>query len=226
MSTPIAACSRSTVPRRSRMSWLLTFPLLTWISTRLGLPLASSMKVITPSMPLSAPFLPGLAAGVAAQRARLDQRQRPPLELVAVVVGQLPRCVARSCGSPITSKLDVGEHLLQAILLQGDRQVRDVDADPAAAELLRRGDGRAAATERIEHHVAGVAAGLDDAFQQGDGLLRGVAEAFGGLGIDRRNVSPNVLQRHPLHFVKVAFVPWPVHRPSLAIDSSLFVQAR
>ena len=56
----------------------------------------------------------------------------------------------------------------------------DVDADPAAAQLLGGGDGRAAAAERVEHHVAGVAAGLDDALQQGEGFLGGVAEPFSG----------------------------------------------
>ena len=49
-------------------------------------------------------------------------------------------------------------------------------------------DGGAAAAERVEHHVAGVAAGGDDALEQGEGLLGGVAEAFVGLRVDRRNV--------------------------------------
>jgi hypothetical protein len=34
--------------------------------------------------------------------------------------------------------------------------MRDVNPDPAAAKLLRRGDGGAAAAERVEHQVAGV----------------------------------------------------------------------
>ena len=54
----------------------------------------------------------------------------------------------------------------------------DVDADPAAVEFLRGDDCRAAATERVKHDVALVAGGLDDALQQGEGLLRRVAEAF------------------------------------------------
>ena len=40
-------------------------------------------------------------------------------------------------------------------------------------------DGRPAAAERVEHHVAGIAAGADDALQKSQGLLGGVAEAFG-----------------------------------------------
>jgi hypothetical protein len=60
--------------------------------------------------------------------------------------------------------------------------VRDVDADPLAPQLLRRVHRGAAAAERIEHHVAGVGGRGDDALQQRDGLLGGVAEAFLGLG--------------------------------------------
>ena len=55
----------------------------------------------------------------------------------------------------------------------------DVDADPLAVEPLGHGDGRAATAERIEHHVALVAACLDDPFEQGFGLLRGVTQSLG-----------------------------------------------
>jgi len=37
-----------------------------------------------------------------------------------------------------------------------------------APQRLRRVDGGAAAAERIEHHVAGVGGGGEDAFQEGD----------------------------------------------------------
>nr|WP_245639406.1 hypothetical protein [Rubellimicrobium mesophilum] len=78
----------------------------------------------------------------------------------------------------------------------------DVDADPAAAELLRRVDGGAAAAEGLEHEVAGVGGGGDDAFEEGDGLLGGVAEALGSLGVDGRNVVPNAGQWHPIAFIQ------------------------
>ena len=64
----------------------------------------------------------------------------------------------------------------------------DVDADPVAAHLLRRMNGGAAAAERVEHHVAGIGGGGEDAFEQGHGFLRGVAEAFLGLGVEWRDV--------------------------------------
>lgn len=41
-------------------------------------------------------------------------------------------------------------------------------------------DGGAATAERVEHHVAGVGGGVEDAFEKGDGFLGGVAEAFLG----------------------------------------------
>ena len=60
-----------------------------------------------------------------------------------------------------------GEHFLQPVLLQGDGKVGNVYANPAPAELLSGGDGGPAAAKRVEHDVAGVAAGLYDALQEG-----------------------------------------------------------
>jgi len=54
-------------------------------------------------------------------------------------------------------------------------------------------DGGAAAAERVEHHVARVRRGGEDAFEQGDGFLGGVAEAFGRLGGQRRYIEPDIL---------------------------------
>ena len=56
--------------------------------------------------------------------------------------------------------------------------MRDVDPDPLPPKLLRRVDGRAAAAEGVEYHIALVRRGLDDAFEQGEWLLGWVAEAF------------------------------------------------
>lgn len=68
---------------------------------------------------------------------------------------------------------------LQPVLLERDRQVGDVDADPVRGRASARRRWSCRSRRRVEHHVAGVAAGRDDALQEGDGLLRGVAEAFG-----------------------------------------------
>ena len=95
-------------------------------------------------------------------RTRAHQAERPPLELVRVLLGQL-RCASRvgRLADDLVGVLDLGaEGIAQALLDQGDGQVGDVDADPAAAELLRGGDRRAAAAEGIEHDVAFVALAL------------------------------------------------------------------
>ena len=61
---------------------------------------------------------------------------------------------------------------------QIDGQWLDIDAEPAAPEALRGFDGGAAAAERIEDEVALVAAGADDALEEGERFLGGVTEAF------------------------------------------------
>ena len=55
------------------------------------------------------------------------------------------------------------------------------------------GDGRAAAAERVHDDVARVGGGLDDALEQGEGFLGGVAEAFSGLGTFEVILCRNVL---------------------------------
>ena len=62
-------------------------------------------------------------------------------------------------------------------------------------QRLRDDDGRAAAAEGVEHHVAFVAAGLDDALQQCFGLLGGVAEALGACALMGRDVVPYIAER-------------------------------
>ena len=65
--------------------------------------------------------------------------------------------------------------VVQAVADEGDREVRDVYANPAAVEALGGGDRSSAAAERVEHDIALVAGCTDDAFEQGFGLLSGVA---------------------------------------------------
>ena len=154
--------------------------------------------------PFVAPLFAGLAVVLTAERLGAHQRERPPLELVAIIVGKLAggADVFRLADDP---ERDAGEHRCHAVFLQRDRQMGHVDADPAALQLVRGGDGRAAAAERVEHKVAGVAAGLDDALQEGEGLLGGVAETFLRLGVDRRNVRPDITKWSSTLFVKIAF---------------------
>ena len=51
---------------------------------------------------------------------------------------------------------------------------REIDADVTAAEAFGGDGGGAAADERVEHDFAGVAAGHDDAHEQGFGHLAAV----------------------------------------------------
>ncbi len=81
----------------------------------------------------------------------------------------------------------------QPVLDERDRKLGDVYADPLAPQLLGGVNRRAAAAEGVEDPVAGVAAGFDDALNQGEGLLRWVAETLVCLRVDRRNVGPNII---------------------------------
>jgi len=53
-----------------------------------------------------------------------------------------------------------------------------VDADPPPSEPLRRFDCGGAAAEGVEDDIAGIGRCADDAVEQGDRLLRGLAEAL------------------------------------------------
>jgi len=82
---------------------------------------------------------------------------------------------------PITRGIDSSpKESKRGVLDEGHGQVGDVDADPVALELLGGDDGGARAAEGVEDQVALVAGCRDDAPEEGEGLLGGVAEEFGG----------------------------------------------
>src|SRR5207237_282602 len=82
------------------------------------------------------------------------------------------------------------------------------------------GDGGPASAEGIEYHVAFVGAGRDDSFEERFRLLGRIAEPFLCAGADRRNVGPQVLQRHAWHFVQIPLV---LGESALGVDEpSLF----
>lgn len=135
-------------------------------------------------------------------RLGVHQTAGPELELVLVAFGQISG--RRDVGGRATHvEGDAGEGVLQAPLDQAHRQVRDVDADPAAVQLLRRMHRGATAAEGVEHDIAFVAAGGDDAFEQGDGFLGGVAEAFVAGRVDLVDVISNVAHGNALELVAV-----------------------
>ncbi len=68
----------------------------------------------------------------------------------------------------VGGELDGGKGIAQALFDQADGKVGDVDANPLPTELFRRMDGGAAVAERVEHHIAGVRRGVEDALKEGD----------------------------------------------------------
>ena len=114
---------------------------------------------------------------------RAHLAQRPPLKLVFVFGGQLRGSgVICRLANYVIGLLDLrAKGIGEALLDEADGEVGNVDADPAAIEALRDLDGGAAAAERVEDYVAFVGTGFDDAFEEGFGLLGGIAEALLGL---------------------------------------------
>ena len=173
---------------------------------------------------------------------RPHQPQRPPLELILVLLRQRGRFVG--CGGLADDMDDgLGRDAFHSVpgfrfgvrdavesvptgrgsagaadefhaafvgveqprLDERDGELRDVDANPVAAQLLGGVNRRAAAAEWVEHQIAGVAAGLDDALQQGDGLLRWVVKALACLRVNRIDVRPKVPHDRPWHLTNVSF---------------------
>ena len=152
-------------------------------------------------MPLSAPRLP-------CSRGTPQQRHRPELELVAVLLRQgtgAARVRRLAHDLVVPSRHDV-EGRLEPVLHQRDGQVRDVDAGPPALQLLSRRHRRAAPAERVQHHVPLVRRCLDDALQQGP-----AASGWGSLGAlcvpqmlgDSRYLSHRVLDWYTAAFIQV-----------------------
>lgn len=127
-----------------------------------------------------------------------DEGERPPLELVAVILGKLAGgCEVEGFADDIVilAGFEV-EHVFEAGFVHGNGEMGDVNADPAAVEFLSGGDGSAAAGEGVEYDITGVGGGEDDTLQQGKWFLGGVAEALGFFPIDELYISP-VVKRQP-----------------------------
>jgi hypothetical protein len=77
----------------------------------------------------------------------------------------------------------------------------DINPHPSPTQFLGSMNRRATATKRIKHDITGIGGRIDDAFQQRDGLLRGIAEALLRLRIDGADVTPIIANWHTLHLV-------------------------
>ena len=84
--------------------------------------------------------------------------------MILVAFGQVAG-TGQVLGCAVNLKGDARKGIFETLLDQADSQVGDVDAYPLAAQFLRGVNRRAATAERIKNHVAGVAAGVDDAFE-------------------------------------------------------------
>ena len=92
-----------------------------------------------------------------------NETYRPALKFVRGVLSE-SLCLVKVIRDSANSGVDSAT-LAQSPGHQINGQGLDVNANPAAAELLRGLDSRAAAAEGIEHEVTGVAAGFDDALK-------------------------------------------------------------
>ena len=145
------------------------------------------------------------AAVAALLRVRGEARQarhRPRLERERLLGGELPRALE------VRGDADRRDRRVLQPLIPNEvnRERRNVDPRPPAPEPASGIDGRSAPAERVEHEVALVAAGGDDALEQRARLLRRVAEPLGHARTDGRDVRPQILERHPRHLVEIPLV--------------------
>jgi hypothetical protein len=163
-----------------------------------------------------------LGVGGPTERAGGNERACPPLELETVFACQFARrfVVDRLADDVVVFLGQQTEGVAQTVLEKCSRDVGDVDAQSFAPQLVGSDDGSAAAGKGIENDVARIAAGVDDALEQGKRFLGGVAKAFGGKHIERIDVRPYFLNRDSLSLVKIhldvrpcARFIWPVNEP-------------
>src|SRR5690606_25071521 len=97
--------------------------------------------------------------------------ERPPLELPGILRAQLLGTAHRHGLADHVELSLVLVRVPQARTDQVDGEMCDINADPAALELLCSVNRGAAAAEGIGHGVPRVAAGGNDALQESDRLL-------------------------------------------------------
>ncbi len=100
----------------------------------------------------------------------------------------------------------LAERIAQPALDEIDGEIGDINADPLATQLLRRVNRRAATAKRVEHNIAGIGAGFDDAFEKGLWLLGRVAEKLFPQALNWPQICPHIAQSYTFHLVEVTLI--------------------
>ena len=153
MRPPIAAFSRATTPRSSRTCSGPVVPPFTENTICCVVAPSTSWKYLRPSIPFVRTLL-GL------RRAGAEQTQGPELELERVRGRRalLHRASRPGLADHLVSLVDpIAVGVAQPVSDEADREVGDVDADPATPKALGRRDRGSAPAEGVQDHVARVA---------------------------------------------------------------------
>ena len=92
----------------------------------------------------------------------------------------------------------------QALACGVNGEFTKIGGNPFAPQLLGYRGSRSGTAEKVCDQIAFIAARLDDSFKKGFWLLGIVAGLINGLVVDFIDISPDILDHHPLVFV---FIP-------------------
>ena len=134
---------------------------------------------------------------------RIDQRDRPPLELILILVCQRSgsRQIFRRAMHVI---LDAGEGIVEPLFNERNREVGNVDAYPLPAKLLRCVNRGATAAEGVEDNIAFIATGLVRIRSKRSQVFVWDILALFRHHIDRADIRPDILQGQSRHFIKIS----------------------
>src|SRR5487761_76915 len=136
------------------------------------------------------------------------EAERPCLELERVCFGQFSgaRKVSGLTDDLIRADNGGAVRIYETMLDEADGEIRDVDADPAAAKLLRRGHRGAATAEGVEDDITNVGSGAEDPLKERDRLLGRITQILLGAVVDDRKVRPQVLYWRSRHLIEISLV--------------------
>ena len=92
--------------------------------------------------------------------------------------------------------MDAGEGIVEPFFNERDGQMGNINPNPLPSKLLRRVNGGSTAAEGVQDYITFIAARLDDPFKERKRFLCGITKTFLCLGINRRDICPDILQWH------------------------------